>query len=322
MKKVLCLLLALTVMIGMFSLTACNNKNNSGETPNQTEVTWHQEDYSLPAKTEFDSDYNAFPRPENGTKKTVYYADIIGCPYSEMFLSVTLQGIVNADAPELYLIHDYVVQAASATFNSPQFWFDALDKSYFEEDGVTPYFEKVDVGDAFDLVNLYYDKIEGVVLYHDRLILRSPMASQTSGANIYGDMAVLNLTSMMCSQLNALPMTDSLFTAVNQMLVENGKQPLVVLGDTREFMVKTEEGVYDPTAAGSLDVWYNCYRYALDKAKAGEWEFSDMCIAHNGTFNAANYDYSTAYKMFNYQRIVQFFSFLQQQLDLQLLQFH
>lgn len=302
MRKYINTFVSVLLMLSLLSVTACKNGDDSGSASQNTKVTWHKEDYSLPEKKQFDSSYNAFPRPEHTTKKTVYYADITNCPYPELFLSVTLQGIVNADAPELYLIHDYVVQAASATFNSPQFWFDALDKSYFEEDGVTPYFEKIDAGNAFDLVERYYDKIKGVVLYHDRLMVRNVMASQDSGPNIYGDMAVLNLTSMMCSQLNALPVTEGLLGEVNEKLEEQGKEPLKVLGDTREFMLKDEEGVYAADRS-SLDVWYKCYRYALDKAKAGEWTFSDMCIAHNGTFNAANYDYSTAYKMFNYQRI-------------------
>ena len=262
MRKFINKFVSVLLMLSLLSVTACKNGNDSGSDSQDTKVTWHKEDYSLPEKKQFDSSYNAFPRPEHTTKKAVYYADITNCPYPELFLSVTLQGIVNADAPELYLIHDYVVQAASATFNSPQFWFDALDKSYFEEDGVTPYFEKIDAGNAFDLVERYYDKIKGVVLYHDRLMVRNVMAFQNSGPNIYGDMAVLNLTSMMCSQLNALPVTEGLLGEVNEKLEEQGKEPLKVLGDTREFMLKDEEGVYDADRS-SLDVWYKCYRYAL-----------------------------------------------------------
>ena len=112
-------MLVVFMLVSTASLTACKNKNNKGDGTTDANVEWREADYSLPKKQSFDSDYNAFPRPENQTKQTIYYADITACPYPEMFLSVTLQGIVNADSPELYLIHDYVVQAASATFNSP-----------------------------------------------------------------------------------------------------------------------------------------------------------------------------------------------------------
>ena len=287
------LLLTLVFLLSCcYALLACGGKE---------ENEFHKDDYSLPKATSYEDDCSAFPRPEKSTQKTVYYIDITACDYTDLFMSVTLQGLVNRDAPELYLIHDYVVQAASATFNSAQYWFDALDKSYFEEDGVTPYFNKVEIESVLEMILRYYDYIDGVVLYHERLIIRNVTASQTSGANIYGDMAVLNLTSMMCSQKNALPMTEKVLTRVNEYLAENGKEALEVVGDTREFMAKTDD-VFDADT-GSLEVWYKCYRYALDQAKEGEWEFNTKCLAHNGTFNAANFDYSTAHKIFNYNRI-------------------
>lgn len=295
LKKCVSILLAIAMTFSLCSaLVSCDSGGSES-------VKFHYDDYSLPTKDSYSDDYRVFPGPENETKKTLYYIDITGCAYTDMFMSVTLQGLVNRDAPELYLIHDFVVQAASATFNSAQYWFDALDKSYFEEDGSTPYFNKVQINSVKEMILKYYDYIDGVVLYHERLVDRNPMAVQNNASAIYGDMAVLNLTSMWCSQKNALPMTEKVLSEVNAYLVENGKEALETIADTRTFMKQTD-GSYDGERS-SVEVWYNCYRYALDQAKNGDWTFNDMCLAHNGTFNAANYDYPIAHKVFNYNRI-------------------
>lgn len=294
-KKCLSILLAVAMTFSLCSaLVSCGGTDGK-------KAEFHYDDYSLPKKESYSDDYRVFPGPEEETKETIYYIDITGCAYTDLFMSITLQGLVNRNAPELYLIHDYVVQAASATFNSAQYWFDALDKSYFEEDGTTPYFEKVKINSVLEMILKYYDYIDGVVLYHERLVDRNPMAVQSSGSLIYGDMAVLNLTSMMCAQYNALPVPESILSTVNSYLVENGKEALEVVADSRTFMSQTD-GAYD-TSRSSLDVWYNCYRYALDQAKNGEWTFNNMSLAHNGTFNAANFDYPIAHKIFNYNRI-------------------
>ena len=291
----------MVIAIAASVLFGCNSGKNGG---NYSSILSTEEiDIETPKATEYSDDYSAYPRAEGETKKEIFYIDLTGCDYNDLYYAIALQGLVNRKDPELYIVHDYIVQAADASFNSPQFWLDALDVSYYEDDGVTPYFVKTKISSVNELLLKYYDSYKGAVLFHDRLTSRNVMCAQNNLDQIYGDMAVLNLTYMMSAQYDALPMTESKLASVNALLVANGKQPLEVLGDTREFMAKNADGTFN-TDTGSREVWAACYNYALGKAESGEWTFSDEALGHNGTMNAAWYDYVVQHRIFTYNRIL------------------
>ena len=156
-QKLTALLSALLLVALCLPGTACGEKGQKDlGTPVEHEL-------ALPQKTAYADDYSAFPRPAGETQKTVNYIDITGCNYFDLFYAITLQGIVNRENPDLYLIHDWIVQAADGSFNASKYWFDKLDESYLDDEG-EPYFEKVRYTALKQLLLHYYDSVRGAVL--------------------------------------------------------------------------------------------------------------------------------------------------------------
>ena len=195
-KKIVSLLAAAALLIGSFSFVGCNGDKRDPE------LAGYDADDTVILKdttelaTDYADDVSIYPRAEGKTQKQINWIDITDCSDADLFLAMSLQGIVNRSDPSLYICRNYYVQGRPG-FNAPKYWLDNLDVSYFEEDGVTPYFDKVEYDTLFELIALYRDKLEGAVLYHDRLAVHEPMANQFQNSGIYGDMAVANLTAMM-----------------------------------------------------------------------------------------------------------------------------
>lgn len=282
----------LLVAMTMTPLSACTGNGDDEPSEGKVEIA-----EILPQKTEYDSDYTVYPRAEGETQKTIYWIDARQfADYTSLFAALALQGLANRSDPSLYLVSDQIVQTAVPGFIASEFWLDALDESYVDDEG-KPLFTKRQVT-LEEAVLLYRDKIKNTVKYDARIVKKSVVANQYNDANICGEMAVLNLTSMMCGQYDALPVTDSLLVSLNDYLRANDSKELPADYDVRE----TVPGL-DDYAVGDQTIWYSCYRYALDMAESGEWEFSEKALAHNGTFNAAWYDYVIQHKLFNFAEI-------------------
>lgn len=292
MKRFLTTCMAVLQLLTMSMAVACNDNPASGTVDNDP--------VALPQKTEYDEDYTVYPRAEGETQKTVYWIDAREfSDYTHLYCALALQGIANRTDPSLFIVSDQIVQTAVAGFNATEFWLNALDESYVDENGAPIYIkEQITLEDA---VLKYRDKIKCAVTYDDRIVNKNVVANQWNNVNICGEMAVLNLTSMMCGQYDALPLTEELRASLNTYLRENDAEEIPASYDVRTTIPGLDlSGNYD---TGNQTIWYACYDYALDKAESGEWKFSEKALAHNGTFNAAWYDYVIQHKLFNFAEL-------------------
>ena len=128
----------------------------------------------------------------------------------------------------MYIIHDEMVEGPE-NFNGSAFWFEQLDTLYTGDEA----FEKVEYTDPYEMILQNKDKIKGAVIYHERLS-DNAMASRDGYPTRYGDMALLNLTLMMCGQYEAVALN---YIQYNTLKEEYGLE-LEILGDTTKFMEK------------------------------------------------------------------------------------
>jgi len=246
-----------------------------------------------PARPAYGFDYsdirNVLPRPQQETSKVIQWIDMDAQPLSELMMITTLQGNVNRVQPSMYVIRDEIVEGP-AGFNASRFWFEKLDEQYTGADK----FEKVEYTDPYQMVVDNKDKFKGAIIYHERLT-DAAMASRGRYRERYGDIALLNLTLMLCAYHEAIALNRMQYT----ILKEDYGLELEILGDTTKFMEKNEDGSFSDER-GSREVWDRVYRYALDKLADG---LTDKAIAHNPGFQAAQFDYIVANKIFTYNRI-------------------
>lgn len=292
MKRILKRCTAILLLCVLFLLGACGNgsPNPGGDTDLVVETV-------LPEKTDYPQDYTVYPRASGETQRTIYWIDARKfSDYTYLFCALALQGLANRTDPSLYLVSDQIVQTAVPGFIASEFWLNALDESYLDENG-DPLYQKQEIT-LEEAVLRFRDKIVTGVKYDERIVDRSVVANQFNNSNICAEMAVLNLTTMMCGQYDALPLTEELMASLNVYLKNQGSRELTAEYDVRTVLPELAD--YD---IGDQAVWYACYRYALDRAASGEWSFSQKAIAHNGTFNAAWYDYVVQHKLFNFAEI-------------------
>ena len=230
----------------------------------------------------------AVPKPAKETSKTLQWINLDGRSNGELMMMTTLQGNVNRVQPSMYIIHDEIVEGTS--LNASAFWFAQLSELYTGKDA----FQKVQFTDPYAMLVQNKDYIKGAVIYHERLT-DADMASRDDYQSRYGDMAVLNLTLMMCGQFEAVALTQTQYnTLKNQYGLE-----LPILGDTTQFMETEADGSFS-AERDSREVWDNVYGYALENFGATS---HPKALAHNAGFQAASFDYYVANKIFVYNRI-------------------
>lgn len=243
-------------------------------------------------KTDY-TDYNVLPAPTGDVQKEIQYINMEGRSWNDLMLATSLQGNVNRVDPSMYILKQYIVEGSPA-LNASEYWFDKLDESY-TEDG-KPYFNKKQYTDIFQMVYDNREDLSGVVLYHERLA-DAQMGGKGIYGSIYSDVALLNLTIMMCAAENAVAVTDTQYFRLKEMFEKNGETMLEIKGDTTKFMESTPESQFGPR--NSAAVWKRVYEYALTKYAD---DFSDKAVAHNPGFQAAQFDYYIQNKIFVYNR--------------------
>ncbi len=291
-QRLVSVLLLAVMLLGSFGNFGCGNGGTTWKYTIREEAETVTKDYS---------DYNILPKPEGETQKDITVLNLDGASYADVFLGTSLQGNVNRTDPSIYVVHDYMVEG-NAALNATQYWLDKLDETYLDENG-EPYFVKHDytAEDLYDLVLDHLDEISGVVLYHDRLVGADMLGSGNYGA-IYSDVALLNLTVMMCGQYNAIAVTSRQYNALREAVAAEGlvmEEVLPILGDTTKFMKLDAEGEIDGSAASRMDsgVWTRVYEYALSK-----FDCSNKALVHNPGLQAATFDYAIQNKLFVYNR--------------------
>ena len=293
-QRLISILILSVLLLGSFGNYGCGTGGTSWKYTIREEATITTPDYS---------DYNILPQPEGETQQEITVLNLDGASYADLLLGTSLQGNVNRVDPSIYVVHDYVVEGNPA-LNATQYWLDKLDETYLNEQG-EPYFIKKNytADDLIDLVLENLDRISGVVLYHDRLV-GSDMAGSGNYGAIYSDVALLNLTVMMCGQYNAIAVTSRQYSALREAAVAAGlvmEEVLPILGDTSKFMKRDSEGEIDGSAASRADsaVWTRVYEYALTKFADTS---SKKALVHNPGFQAATFDYAIQNKLFVYNR--------------------
>lgn len=281
-KRIIAMIALCALLLGMFS--GCKPQETpAAEAP--TEIITRPV-----AEQNFDfTGATASPRAPQETSKTIQWINMDAYGLADLMMMETLQGNVNREEPSMYIIHDELVEG-TPDFYASQFWFDRLDEDYTGADAFT----KVEYTNPYEMILANQDKINGAIIYHERLT-DSAMASRNDYQGRYGDMAVLNLTLMMCGQYDAIALNYIQYTTLRD---EYGLE-LEILGDTTKFMEKNDDGSFSENR-GSREVWARCYKYALDTF--GETVCKDG-MAHNAGFQAANFDYFIAHDMFIYNRI-------------------
>lgn len=276
-------------VIAMLSLVFTSALSFTG--CNQTAATGSQPEVIVRPVAEVDRDYSdmtAVPKPPQETSKNIQWINMDNYGNADLMMMTTLQGNVNRMQPSMYIIHDEMVEGSG--LNGSQFWFDQLDQLYIGDEA----FQKVEFTDPYAMLVENQEYIKGAIIYHERLT-DAAMASRENYPSRYGDMAVLNLTLMMCGQYEAVALNYIQYTTLKE---EYGLE-LEILGDTTKFMEKEEDGSFS-TERGSREVWSRVYRYALDT-------FAPLsctnAIGHNAGFQAATFDYFVANKIFVYNRI-------------------
>ena len=233
------------------------------------------------------SDATVVEGPENGVAKTIQYIDMDLDTNQNLFMMVSLQGNVNRSQASMYVIHGEMVEG---TLNASRYWFEKIPETYTGEDA----FEWREYTDPYAMLVANRDAIKGCVLYHERLV-DAANTSRIDYPSRYADMAVLNLTVMMCGQYEAVALT---YGQYNRLRDEYGLT-LDILGDTTAFMKKSQDGSVDDDR-GDREVWMRTYLYALD---AFGDSVSENALVHNPGFQAATFDYAIAHKLFVYNRI-------------------
>ncbi len=241
------------------------------------------------SETTYTVDATAVPRPEKETSKDIQWINMDAYGSADLMMMTTLQGNVNREQPSMYIIHDEIVEG-SGSLNASQFWFDQLDATYTGDDA----FRKTEYTDPYAMLVANKDAIKGCIIYHERLT-DAAMASIQNYTGRYSDMALLNLTLMMCGQYDAVALN---YIQYNTLKEDYGLD-LPILGDTTKFMEKETDGSFS-TNRGSREVWARVYKYALET-------FGESChqeaLGHNAGFQAATFDYYVANRMFVYNRI-------------------
>lgn len=278
-RKLIGILLAVVMIISLMPLqVACNTDEQVEKI--KRELVNQNYDYSQT---------KAVPGPENGVADEIQYIVMDGMSNEALFMMVSLQGNVNREQASMYVIHDELVEGGQ--INASQYWFEKLDETYTDEEAFT----KKEYTDPFKMVADNATKFNGAVLYDSRLV-DAANSGKLNYNSRYADMAVLNLTVMMCGQYEAIALT---YAQYNK-LKNDYNLELDVLGDTTLFM-KTNEytGKLDADRS-DRDIWMKVYRYALNKF--GD-SVADYALVHNPGFQAATFDYAIAHKLFVYNRI-------------------
>lgn len=229
-----------------------------------------------------------FPKPENETSKNIDYIDISEMSPNDSFLATVFQGRINSVTPSIYVIGTMSIEGSDSVKLS-ELWFEKLDDTYG-----SGYFNKTEYTDLYELIAKYADQIDGYVLYHER-IADAEMRKPTDFASRMADTAVLNLTIMLCSQKNAIPLTLEQAATLAEYGVE-----LPCVGDTIQFMAKDEAGKLIPER-DCYDVWKKVYLYALNNIAD---DLSKTSLMHNIGLSFANFDLATMSKSFLYNRYV------------------
>lgn len=282
MKRLVGIIVALSICFGL--LPGCSKGKDVYEYTIRPVAETEVPDYT---------DKEVLPRPEGEVQSEIAYIDMNGCTWAELFLAESLQGNVNRTDPSMYVLHDYVIESSGSEYNA-RFWLDRLLETYTDGNGSPLYYGK-EYDDLLEMVYDYRDKISGVVLYHDRLV-DSMMGGKGVYGSVYSDIALLNLTVMMCAAENSVAVTESLYYSLAAFFAQKGEQMLPIKGDVTKFMRGTD-GKLVPR--NSSEVWTRVYEYALTHyAKS----FSKMAVAHNPGFQPAMFDYYIQNKIFIYNR--------------------
>ena len=278
-KKLLVLLTVLFICsLGLFA--ACSGgENQVGEwivrEPNEaaTGETYTQESFLPKASA-----------PE----KVIQYIDLRESGNVNIFLGVALQGIVNKQSPRIWVLSDSMVEGEENT----AYWFEKLDELY------PSVYTKQEYTDIYQLIADNQDRIDGYILYHERLC-DSKMRSRNYYRALYGDMACLDLTIMLASKYNAVPLT------ANQYATLKNKYgvTLEMKGDTTWFMEKDADGniLNTDAARASRETWKKVFIYTLTRLKD---DLNTQVFAHNAAFTIASADYWIQQNMLVYSRIL------------------
>ena len=223
----------------------------------------------------------------NAPSETINYIDLRSAGNNDIFLGVALQGIVNKGTPSLYVFSNPMVEGNE----SSEYWFDLLDVTYPNR------FVKNEYTDIYRLVADYADKLDGYILYHDRLC-DGKMRSRSYYRSLYGDMACLDLTVMLASKYNAVPLTQSQYNT----LKNKYGVTLEMKGDTTYFMEKDSDGHISASndARASRDTWKKVFNYVLNKLSG---DLNNKVFAHNAGFCIASADYWIQNNALVYSRI-------------------
>lgn len=233
------------------------------------------------------SETKAVEGPENGVAETIQYIRMDDKSNEDLFMMVSLQGNVNRSQASMYVIHDEMVEGSQ--LNASEYWFEKLDETYTGEEA----FQYNEYTDPFEMLVDNIDAVKGAVLYNGRIV--DEMSVQIGTYNQrYADIAVLNLTVMMCGQYDAVALT---YAQYNKLKSEYHIE-LPVLGDTTLFMKTDPETGKLDSDRGSRDVWMQVYRYAH-----ANFDVSENALVHNPGFQAATFDYAIAHRLFVYNRI-------------------
>ena len=164
MKRILKRCTAILLLCVLFLLGACGNgsPNPGGDTDLVVETV-------LPEKTDYPQDYTVYPRASGETQRTIYWIDARKfSDYTYLFCALALQGLANRTDPSLYLVSDQIVQTAVPGFIASEFWLNALDESYLDENG-DPLYQQQEIT-LEEAVLRFRDKIVPGVKYDDRIV--------------------------------------------------------------------------------------------------------------------------------------------------------
>ena len=279
-KKLISVVITLCIMLSCVQmLSACTSGGNSG-------YEWVRRDPILREETDYGS-YLSLPKA-SAPKNEISYIDVTSYENDEIFLAVATQGVLNGNNPFVYVIADPMIEG---NMNASQFWFEKLDETYPDT------YEKVEYTDIYRLIMDNIESVDGYILYDERLT-DDKMRSRNHYRELYGDMALLDLTIMLCGIYDSIPLTrEQLYV-----LRENYGFNLTKKGDTTQFMIKDGEGNIDdsPAARKSLDVWYNVFNYVLRELGPS---LNDNVFAHNPAFQIPSADYWIQNDMMVYTRV-------------------
>ena len=220
-KRIISLLIIFAMVVPVATTLISCGSDSGYEWVKREPVTYETVDYS---------DYLALPKA-GLPKSEISYIDATNFENDEIFLAIATQGVLNVGNPFVYVIADPMIEGS---MNGSQFWFDKLDETY------PNVYEKVEYTDIYALIMDNIDSIEGYILYDERLT-DGKMRSRNHYRELYGDMALLDLTIMLCGIHDSIPLTrEQLYVLRNDYGFD-----LTRKGDTTQFMLKTPEGKID-----------------------------------------------------------------------------